>query len=96
MGLTICPANSRIFVSGSAIIAVSVSLNAASLHATCTAIFVLVSALCGFLLSSIPTLGQITWLGWVGVLSIFASIMTLTVAVGVQDRRAAAASPLVG
>lgn len=82
-------------MSGSAIIAVSVALNAVSLHGTCTAVFVACSAIAGFLLSSIPTLGQITWLGWIGVVSIFASILTLTVAVGVQDRPSdAPAAPL--
>lgn len=49
--------------------------------------------MCGFLLASIPTLGQITWLGWVGVISIFASIMTLTIAVGLQDRPSDAPLP---
>lgn len=80
-------------MSGSAIIAVSVALNAVSVHGACTAIFVFVSALAGFLLSSIPTLGQLTWLGWVGVISIFAAIMTMTVAVGVQDRPSDAPQP---
>jgi hypothetical protein len=38
------------------------------------------------MLTSIKTLGDITWLGWMGMVSILASVLTLTVAVGVQDR----------
>lgn len=79
-----------IFVCASAIVAVSTALNAVSVHGTCTAVFIAVAAICGFFLCSIKTLGNITWLGWVGMVSILASVLTLTVAVGVNDRPAEA------
>ncbi|BEI80358.1 hypothetical protein CcaverHIS002_0108870 [Cutaneotrichosporon cavernicola] len=79
-----------VFVSASAIVAVSTALNAVSMHGTCTAVFIAASAVVGWMLTSIKTLGNITWLGWVGMVSILASVLTLTVAVGVNDRPAAA------
>lgn len=79
-----------IFVTASAIVAVSTALNAVSVHATCTAVFVAVSAIVGWLLCSIKTLGDITWLGWVGMISILASVITMTIACGVQDQPATA------
>ncbi|TXT04330.1 hypothetical protein VHUM_04217 [Vanrija humicola] len=82
------------FGCGSAIVSISVALNAMTAHATCTQVFIVVAAVCGFMLCSIRTLGQIAWLGWVGCISILVAILTLTIAVGVQDRPAAA--PPVG
>ncbi|WWC62324.1 uncharacterized protein I303_104920 [Kwoniella dejecticola CBS 10117] len=79
-----------IFVVGSAIVGASIGLNAVSLHGTCTAVFVAVSAILGFLLASFRTLGKISWLGWVGLVSIVSAILTVTIAVGVQDRPALA------
>ncbi|GMK54814.1 hypothetical protein CspeluHIS016_0114000 [Cutaneotrichosporon spelunceum] len=79
-----------VFVSASAIVAVSTALNAVSVHATCTAVFIAASAVVGWMLTSIKTLGNITWLGWVGMVSILASVLTLTVAVGVNERPASA------
>jgi hypothetical protein len=79
-----------IFVVGSAIVGASIGLNAISLHATCTAVFIAVCAIVGLLLASIQTLGKISWLGWVGLVSIVSAVLTLTVSVGVQDRPALA------
>jgi hypothetical protein len=79
-----------IFVVGSAIVGASIGLNAVSVHGTCTAVFVAVSAILGFLLASVRTLGKISWLGWIGLVSILAAILTVTVSVGVQDRPALA------
>ncbi|WVW84396.1 hypothetical protein I302_106430 [Kwoniella bestiolae CBS 10118] len=79
-----------IFVVGSAVVGASIGLNAVSVHGTCTAVFVAVSAVVGFILASIRTLGNISWLGWVGLFSIVSAILTVTVAVGVQDRPALA------
>ncbi len=73
-----------IFVSGSAMIALSTALNAISMHAACTAVFVAVAAITGFIFSSIRTLGQIMWLGWVGCVSIVAALLILVIAVGTQ------------
>lgn len=62
-----------IFVSGSGMLGVSISLNAVSAHGTCTAVFLAVAAVIGFLLSSIRTLGRITWIAWVGLIAILTS-----------------------
>ncbi|BEJ10830.1 hypothetical protein CspHIS471_0102520 [Cutaneotrichosporon sp. HIS471] len=75
-----------LFIIGSALVGISTALNAVSAHGTCTAVFVAVAAVAGFLFGSIRTLSKVTWIGWVGLFSIMASIITLTVAVGVQDR----------
>lgn len=77
-------------VVGSGLLGISIALNAVSTHAACTAVFVAVAALLGFSLASIPTLGKVTFLGWIGVVSILGALFTLTIAVGVQDRPAAA------
>lgn len=62
-----------IFVTGSAVLSVSVGLNALSRHAACTAVFVVVAAVVGFAFSSIRTLDRIAWLAWVGVTCIVTS-----------------------
>ncbi|THW88669.1 hypothetical protein D6C77_06364 [Aureobasidium pullulans] len=84
-----------IFVAGSGMLSISIAFNALSTHGACTAIFVAVAAVIGFLFASIQTLGRITWLAWVGVGGIITStntlaVLVLTVAVGVQDRPASA------
>ncbi|KAI1366245.1 putative amino acid transporter [Xylaria arbuscula] len=75
-----------IFVAGSGMLGISIALNAVSTHGACTAIFVAVAAIIGFSLSSIQTLGRISWLAWVGITTILVAIFTVTIAVGVQDR----------
>lgn len=77
-----------VFVSASGLVSISVSLNAISVHATCTAVFMVCAAVLGAICCSIRTLGQITWLGWVGLFSILTAVVTLTISVGVQDRPA--------
>lgn len=47
-------------------------------------------AVAAFVLSSIQTLHRISWLSYIGLTSIFAAILTLAIAVLVQDRPAAA------
>ncbi|KAF5575972.1 neutral amino acid permease [Fusarium pseudocircinatum] len=79
-----------IFVAGSGMLGLSIGLNAVSLHGTCTAVFVAVAAICGFLLASVRTLGRISMLAWVGLVCIMTAIFTVTIAVGIQDRPAAA------
>ncbi|KAF5561179.1 neutral amino acid permease [Fusarium napiforme] len=74
----------------SGMLGISIGLNAVSLHGTCTAVFVAVAAICGFLLASVRTLGRISMLAWVGLVCIMTAIFTVTIAVGVQDRPAAA------
>ncbi|KAL4757015.1 transmembrane amino acid transporter protein-domain-containing protein [Aspergillus foveolatus] len=79
-----------IFNSGSAILGLSIGLNAVSTHAACTAAFVAVAAILGFAFSSIRTLGRITWLAWIGLPCILTAVIVVTIAVGIQDRPAAA------
>lgn len=90
-----------ISASGFCMVSLSVAFNAVSVHAACTSVFVAVSAVIAILCASIRTLGHITWIGWAGVLSIMVSsescawaslttVLTLTVAVGVQERPAMA------
>ncbi|KAL1409086.1 hypothetical protein Q8F55_005910 [Vanrija albida] len=78
------------FVCAGAIVSVSTALNALSMHGACTAIFIAVAAVAGFFLSSIRTLGNIQWLGWAGLISIAAAVLTMVVCVGIQDRPALA------
>ncbi|OLN86262.1 N amino acid transport system protein 4 [Colletotrichum chlorophyti] len=78
------------FTSGSAMLSISIALNALSTHATCTAVFVAVAAVIGFSFSSMRTLGRISWLAWVGVTSIIVAVLTVTIAVSLQERPAAA------
>lgn len=49
---------------------ISISLNALSVHGACTAIFVAIAAVVTFGLSSIRTLGRISWLAWIGSICI--------------------------
>ncbi|KAF5022810.1 hypothetical protein F66182_5152 [Fusarium sp. NRRL 66182] len=79
-----------IFVSGSAMLGISIGFNSLSSHAVCTAVFVAVAGILTFLFSSIRTLSKISWLAWVGLVCIMTAIFSVTVAVGVQDRPAAA------
>lgn len=79
-----------IFIAGSAMLGVSIGLNAVSTHGACTAIFVAVAFVIAFAVASIRTLGKISWLAWVGMFSILAAIFSVTIATGVQDRPAAA------
>ncbi|EEU46185.1 uncharacterized protein NECHADRAFT_38659 [Fusarium vanettenii 77-13-4] len=79
-----------IFVSGSAMLGISIGLNAVSTHAACTAVFVAVAAVATFGFASIRTLGKIGWLAWIGLVCIMTAIFAVTVAVGLQDRPAAA------
>ncbi|KAM5349168.1 hypothetical protein ACJ41O_008991 [Fusarium nematophilum] len=79
-----------IFVAGSGMLGISIGLNAVSTHGACTAVFVAVAAIMGFGLSSIRTLGRISWLAWLGLVCIMTAIFTVTIAVGVQDRPSAA------
>lgn len=48
-------------------LSLSIGLNAVSAHGACTAVFLAVAGIVGFLFSSIKTLGRITWVAWVGL-----------------------------
>lgn len=69
---------------------VSIGLNALSTHGACTAIFVAVAAIIGFIFASVRTLGRLSWLAWVGTACVLVSVFVLTVAAGVQERPAEA------
>ncbi|OWZ44048.1 neutral amino acid transporter [Cryptococcus neoformans var. grubii Br795] len=77
-------------VAGAGLLSVSVALNAMSGHATCTIVFVVVAAIINILVSSIQTLDRISWIGWIGLGGIMSSVITLAIAVSVQDRPSAA------
>ncbi|ODN77461.1 hypothetical protein L202_04638 [Cryptococcus amylolentus CBS 6039] len=77
-------------IAGAGLLTCSVAFNALSEHGTCTIVFVVVAAVINILISSIQTLDRISWIGWIGVGGIISSIVTLTVAVAVQDRPSAA------
>ncbi|GAA5917671.1 hypothetical protein JCM6882_008317 [Rhodosporidiobolus microsporus] len=73
-------------IAGSALLGISTALNAISLHATCTAVFVAVGAIVTIPIASLRTLGGIKWVGWVGLASMVISIMLVTIAVGAGGR----------
>ncbi|GAA5979055.1 hypothetical protein JCM11641_004957 [Rhodosporidiobolus odoratus] len=73
-------------IAGSALLGLSTALNAVSLHGTCTAVFVAVSAVATFFPASLRTLGSIKWIGWVGLISMVVSILLVTIAVGSGGR----------
>ncbi|EAU37949.1 conserved hypothetical protein [Aspergillus terreus NIH2624] len=75
------------FVAGSGMLGISIALNAVSSHATCTAVYVAVAMIVTFILSSIQTLGRISWLAWNHLTT---PVMIVTIGVGVQDRPSAA------
>lgn len=54
-------------------ISISIALNALSDHGACTAIFVGIAAIVGFVFASLRTLGRLSWLAWFGVSSIVIS-----------------------
>lgn len=69
---------------------ISIGFNAVSMHAACTAVFVAIAALLTFCFASIRTLSKIGWIAWVGLVCIMTAIFTVTIAVGLEDRPAAA------
>ncbi|GAA5832495.1 hypothetical protein JCM11251_001346 [Rhodosporidiobolus azoricus] len=77
-------------VAGSALLTLSTSLNAVSEHGTCTAVFVAVSAIATYPIASVRKLENIRALGWIGLVSIMAALLTLTIAVPVGGRPALA------
>ncbi|KAF9691493.1 hypothetical protein EKO04_010237 [Ascochyta lentis] len=68
-----------ICVAAAGFLSISTAFNALSLHGACTAVFVAVAAVIGFLTGSIRTLGKISWLAWIGVISIITALLTLTI-----------------
>jgi hypothetical protein len=62
-----------LFVSGSAMLGVSIGLNAVSTHGTCTAVFVAIAAAIGLAFASVRTLGRMSWLAWIGTICVLVS-----------------------
>jgi 1,4-dihydroxy-2-naphthoate octaprenyltransferase len=54
-------------------LSVSIGFNAVSNHGTCTAVFVAVAAITGFIFASIRTLGKLSWLAWIGLVCVITS-----------------------
>ncbi|GAA6006849.1 hypothetical protein JCM10207_009114 [Rhodosporidiobolus poonsookiae] len=81
-------------VAGASMLGFATALNNITDNAGCTAVWALVGAILIFLVSAIRTLERISWLSWVGLAGILGAVLTLAVAVGVQDRPDAA--PQVG
>ncbi|WOO81568.1 N amino acid transport system protein [Vanrija pseudolonga] len=82
-----------VIAASGAMVSLSAALNAMSSHGACTAVFIAVVAAAGALLGAIPTLSRITWLGWAGIASLMAALLTLTISVGLQGRPADAPRP---
>lgn len=66
-----------LFVSGSAMLGVSIGLNAVSTHGTCTAVFVAIAAAIGLAFASVRTLGRMSWLAWIGTICVLVSSKAL-------------------
>lgn len=49
---------------------ISIGFNSISTHGTCTAVFVAVAAVGVMALASIRTLDRLSWIAWVGLVSI--------------------------
>ncbi|GAA5838423.1 hypothetical protein JCM11251_004933 [Rhodosporidiobolus azoricus] len=74
------------FITGAALLGLSTALNAISLHATCTAVFMIVAAVATYPVASLRTLGGIRYVGWAGLISMVVSILLVTIAVGAGGR----------
>lgn len=73
---------------------IATAFNTMTDNAGCSAVWALVGAILGFAVSAIRTMDRISWFGWVGLAGIMGSVITLSIAVGVQERPSAA--PQVG
>ncbi|WRT70458.1 uncharacterized protein IL334_007456 [Kwoniella shivajii] len=73
-------------IAGASFLSISVAFNTITEHATCTVVWVVVGAIIVAFFASIQTLGRISWLGWVGLVSILSAVITLMVAAGLTDR----------
>ncbi|WWC58051.1 uncharacterized protein I303_100586 [Kwoniella dejecticola CBS 10117] len=71
---------------GASFLSISVAFNAITDHATCSVVWAIIGAVVVGLLSSIQTLGRISWLGWVGLVSILSAVITLMIGLGTSGR----------
>ena len=72
---------------------IATALNALSSHGACTAVFVAVAATISFGLGSMQTLGHISWLAWVGVISILTSSKGQLLAISIDVSMLTISSP---
>ena len=79
-----------IICTGSAIIGLSVGLNALSDHAACTVWWVFLSTVVVIAGGSIRKFEKIGWLTWVGFISIYIAVFIVVVGVTTRSRPAAA------
>lgn len=79
-----------IALTGAAFIPISIAFNVLTEHATCTVVWMIVGAVVCMLFASIQTLNKVSILGSAGVICVLTSVLVVTVAVGLQDRPAAA------
>ncbi|GAA5854748.1 hypothetical protein JCM8547_004056 [Rhodosporidiobolus lusitaniae] len=70
----------------SALITLSTALNAISVHGTCTAVFVVVSAVAIYPVASFRRLETIKWVGWIGLVFILSALLVLMISVASGDR----------
>ncbi|GAA5902778.1 hypothetical protein JCM8208_007062 [Rhodotorula glutinis] len=77
-------------VTGSAFIGISTAFNAITLHATCTAVWVMVAAVVTYPLASLPKIESLKVLGWIALVSIVSAVMIVVISVAVGDRPALA------
>ncbi|GAA5874281.1 hypothetical protein JCM8547_007552, partial [Rhodosporidiobolus lusitaniae] len=75
---------------GGAMLGIRTAFNVWTDKGACGLIFSIVGFAIILLLSSIRTLNRISWIGWVGLVGILSSIITLAIAVSLQDRPSAA------
>ncbi|SCV67244.1 BQ2448_5890 [Microbotryum intermedium] len=77
-------------VCASGLLSISIAFNALSGHGTCTVAFVVTGATIVYVLASIRTIDKLSFLGWVGLVSVLSALFALAIAVGIEDRPAAA------
>jgi hypothetical protein len=75
-----------VFIAGAAFLAVSISLNAVSSHATCTMVFVAIATIAAALVASLQTLHRISYISWIGVFSIIAAGLSPSPVAQIWDR----------
>ncbi|KAE8312385.1 transmembrane amino acid transporter protein-domain-containing protein [Aspergillus transmontanensis] len=77
-----------IFLMGAHILTFSIMMNTLTNHGACTLIFGLVGAILCFVLTLSRRLQEVSYLGWISSLSIFASVLITIVGVGIDSPNA--------
>ncbi|BGP41498.1 hypothetical protein JCM10449v2_005487 [Rhodotorula kratochvilovae] len=73
-------------VGGLGLLSISTALNAISLHATCTAYFMLVALAVTYPLAAFRKLDKLAWITQIGLSSIIISVLVVTIAIGAGGR----------